>query len=251
MTRTDATDSPLTPDITPASPAAGPAEDTPESLRQLDALLSGLTAQLAGWAERTTDWLGRTSRVTSTSVDKFVRPAVETLLQQPGSPIAGAGFIATLGLLAPDRSYMAWWQGDDMERVDALANFSPQPVSRYMRAEWFRVPVSTGKPHVTGPYIDLLCTDEYVCTFTYPVFRLGAIAGIVGMDVTAQKLELMVLPLLRQLGPTAAMVNQAGRAVVAVATSTDAGDAVRAAPGARSHPVGGHFTVLTAVEPAS
>jgi len=228
-----------------------PQEDTPESLRQLETLLSALEGRLADWAEQTTDWLGGTAKVTSTAVDKFIRPAVETLLHHSGVPIAGAGFVANLGLLAPDRSYIAWWQGEDMERVDALANFSPQPVSRYMKAEWFRVPVSTGKPHVTGPYIDLLCTDEYVCTFTRPVFRLGAIAGIVGMDVTAQRLERMILPLLRQLGPSAAMVNQAGRAVVAVATSTDAGDAVRPAPGATSHPVGEHFTVLTAVEPVT
>ncbi|MFJ3958214.1 cache domain-containing protein [Arthrobacter sp. NPDC090010] len=236
MTHTDATATPLTQD------------DAPESIRHLNTLIGTLESRLDEWATRTTEWLGRTAKVTSTAVDKFIRPSVDELLHQPGSPFAGAGFVANLGLLAEDRSYIAWWQGDDMERVDALANFSPQPVSRYMRAEWFRVPVSTGKPHVTGPYIDLLCTDEYVCTFTQPVFRSGSVAGIVGMDVTAQKLELLVLPLLRTLGDAAAMVNSGGRAVVAASPSTDAGDAVRPAPGSISHRVGQHFTVHTAVE---
>lgn len=224
-----------------------PHEDAPESIRHLDILLGTLDGQLASWAEQTTAWLAATPRITSTTVDKFIRPAVEALLHQPGSPFAGAGFVANLGLLAPDRSYIAWWQGDDMERVDALANFSPQPISRYMRAEWFRVPVSTGLPHVTGPYIDLLCTDEYVCTFTHPVFREGLVAGIVGMDITAQNLEVMALPLLRALGPDAALVSDAGRAIVAVASSVDPGDAVQPAPDAVAYRLGRHFTVYTAV----
>ncbi|WP_287899780.1 cache domain-containing protein [Arthrobacter sp.] len=226
-----------------------PAEDAPESIRHLNTLLDTLDSRLVTWAEQTTAWLAATPRITSTAVDKVIRPAVEALLHQPGSPFAGAGFVANLGLLAPDRSYIAWWQGDDMERVDALANFSPQPVSRYMRAEWFRVPVSTGLPHVTGPYIDLLCTDEYVCTFTHPVFRDGLVAGIVGLDITAQNLEVMALASLRTLGPEAALVSDAGRAIVAVSPSVDPGDAVHAAPGSVSYRLGRHFTAHTAVTP--
>jgi hypothetical protein len=41
------------------------------------------------------------------------------------------------------------------------------------------------------PYVDFLCTDEYVLTFTHPVFTHpeGPVAGIVGMDATVQRLE--------------------------------------------------------------
>jgi hypothetical protein len=78
-----------------------------------------------------------------------------------------------------------------MERVDALANFSPNAISRYVKAEWFCVPVETSRPHVTGPYVAFLCTDEYVLTFTHSVFRSPepAVAGVIGIDVTIQTLE--------------------------------------------------------------
>ena len=98
-----------------------------------------------------------------------------------------------------------------MERVDALANFSPHATSRYIKAEWFKLPMATGQPHVTGPYIDLLCTDEYVLTFTHPLYKDGDFAGVVGLDVTAQSLERATLGLLRGIGP-AGRAGQRGRA---------------------------------------
>jgi hypothetical protein len=84
-------------------------------------------------------------------VDKLIRPVVEEFVQLPDGYAAGAGFIANAGLLGPERSYIAWWQGADLEPVDALANFSPNSISRYVKAEWFRIPVETGQAHVTGP----------------------------------------------------------------------------------------------------
>lgn len=36
-----------------------------------------------------------------------------------------------------------------MERVDALANFSPNAISRYVKAEWFCVPVRQAPRHRT------------------------------------------------------------------------------------------------------
>jgi hypothetical protein len=246
--------------------------DLPAGVQGLDALVAGIERQVADWATATTVWLSNSGsspgnnggngvagsgKLTGTAVDKFIRPSVQRMLQEPGSKVAGAGFIATLGLLGADRSYIAWWQGDDMERVDALANFSPQSLSRYTKAEWFRIPVATGQPHVTGPFIDLLCTDEYVLTFTHPVFKGEQIAGIVGMDVTAQTLERLGLPLLRTLGPRAALVNRsapaggsasagdAARTVICAAPDLDAGDLVVPAAGAESWPVGRQFRVYS------
>ena len=129
-------------------------------------------------------------------MDKLIRPVVEELVRTPDGYVAGAGFLANAGLLGPERSYIAWWQGEEMEHVDALANFSPNSISRYVKSEWFRIPVETGQAHVTGPYVDFLCTDEYVLTFTHPVFCRadGPVVGIVGMDVTVQRLERGAMP---------------------------------------------------------
>lgn len=228
----------------PASPAL-------QGVEEINALVTGVERQLDEWAAATTAWITDSGKLTGTAVDKFIRPAVQSMLQAPDSKVVGAGFIATPGLLGPDRSYIAWWQGDDMERVDALANFSPQSLSRYIKTEWFRIPVETGKPHVTGPFIDLLCTDEYVLTFSHPVFNGGTIAGIVGLDVTAQTLERLGLPLLRRVGGRAALINDGGRTVICAASDIDAGDIVVAAEGAESYAVGRQFRILSAVGPAA
>ena len=152
-------------------------------------------------------------------MDKLIRPVVEELVRTPDGYVAGAGFLANAGLLGPERSYIAWWQGEELEHVDALANFSPNSISRYVKSEWFRIPVETGQAHVTGPYVDFLCTDEYVLTFTHPVFCRadGPVVGIVGMDVTVQRLERGAMPALRRIGERATLVNPDGRAIVSAA----------------------------------
>ncbi|WP_427017250.1 cache domain-containing protein [Pseudarthrobacter sp. P1] len=214
------------------------AEAATQGVADLHDLVAGIERQLDDWAAATTAWITATGKLTGTAIDKSIRPAVQAMLAAEGSLLAGAGFVAATGALGPERSYIAWWQGEDLERVDALANFSPQSTSRYVKAEWFRVPVETGLPHVTGPYIDLLCTDEYVLTFTHPVFDGGTIAGIVGLDVLAQTLERLGMPLLRRIGTRAALVNADGRTIVATAPDIEAGDIVAPAAGATVHPVG-------------
>ncbi|SDL16486.1 hypothetical protein SAMN04487916_106147 [Arthrobacter sp. ov407] len=239
-----------------AGPSAGQAEPGPAeraepgpaelAAAELDATIAGIEHHLAAWAADTGAALAAMSgKVTGTAVDKLIRPMVEELVQLPGGYAAGAGFIANAGLLGPERSYIAWWQGPDLEHVDALANFSPNSISRYVKAEWFRIPVETGRAHVTGPYVDFLCTDEYVLTFTHPVFTRpdGPVAGIVGIDVTVQRVERGAMPALRRIGGRATLANPDGRAVVSAAPDIDAGDLISPAEPCAHYPVGRTFTL--------
>jgi len=213
---------------------------------ELDAVITGIEDRLAAWAASTGAALAALSvKVTGSTVDKLIRPVVEELVRTPDGYVAGAGFLANAGLLGPERSYIAWWQGEELEHVDALANFSPNSISRYVRSEWFRFPVETGHAHVTGPYVDFLCTDEYVLTFTHPVFCRpdGPVAGIVGMDVTVQRLERGALPGLRRIGERATLVNADGRAIVSAAPDIAAGDLAAAEEGCRVYPVGRKFRI--------
>ncbi|NUU31581.1 cache domain-containing protein [Arthrobacter sp. C9C5] len=213
---------------------------------ELDAVVVEIESRLSVWAQEAGAALAALDgKVSGTAVDKLIRPVVEELVRTPEGYAAGAGFLANAGLLGPERSYIAWWQGTEMEHVDALANFSPNAISRYVRAEWFRIPVETGQPHVTGPYVDFLCTDENVLTFTHPVFCRpdGPVAGIVGMDVTVQRLERGAVPALRRIGDRATLVNQDGRAIVSAASDIDAGDLAVAAEGCRVFGVGRRFSI--------
>lgn len=235
-----------------AAPTAGPTVAPAErgyaerAAAELHGTIAGIEHRLAAWAAETGTALAAMSgKVTGTAVDKLIRPVVEELVQLPEGYAAGAGFIANAGLLGPERSYIAWWQGPDLEPVDALANFSPNSISRYVKAEWFRIPVETGRAHVTGPYVDFLCTDEYVLTFTHPVFTRpgGPVAGIVGVDVTVQRLEGWAMPALRRVGARAVLANADGRAVVSAASDIDAGDFAAPDEPCRHYPVGRTFTV--------
>lgn len=235
------------------SAAAKAAPQTPaQAVAELDAIVAGIETRLAQWATTTGAWLsGLSGKITGTGLDKFIRPTVEQLIHDSRTSVAGAGFIANAGLLGPDRSYIAWWQGEDMERVDALANFSPNAVSRYVKTDWFRIPVETGCAYVTGPYVDFLCTDEYVLTFTHPVRAEGAeqVGGIVGLDVTVEWLERRGLPLLRLIGDTATLVDGEGRSIVSAAPNIRAGDLASLSDSAVTFDVGSRFQLWSAARP--
>ena len=248
MSETTSTTGPTTASMAaPAEPGAvGKAAQL--AAAELDATIAGIEHRLTEWAADTGAALAAMSgKVTGTAVDKLIRPVVEELVQLPGGYAAGAGFIANAGLLGPERSYIAWWQGPDLEHVDALANFSPNSISRYVKAEWFRIPVETGRAHVTGPYVDFLCTDEYVLTFTHPVFTRpdGPVAGIVGIDVTVQRLERGAMAALRRIGGRATLANADGRAIVSAASDIDAGDLTAPNEPCAQYPVGRTFTLCS------
>ena len=211
---------------------------------QLDSYVSGIEKRLADWAVVISTGLDRLAgRITGTAIDRLVRPDVEELLADPELGLAGAGYVAATGVLGPGRNYIAWWQGAQLDRVDALANFSTDTASRYVTAEWFVEAVRTGTIAVTGPYVDLLCTDEYVVTFTHIV---GAAAGIVGMDLTVQNLERRALHPLRSVGRNAVLVNSDDRIVVAASPALTSGDIADIAPDAPSWPVGSRFRITFA-----
>ncbi|WP_369745675.1 cache domain-containing protein [Paenarthrobacter sp. AMU7] len=231
------------------STAVTPTVLTPvQAVAELDAIVAGIESRIAQWAATTSEWLtGLTGKATGTGLDKFIRPSVELLIKDPDISAAGAGFIANVGLLGPDRSYISWWQGTDMERVDALANFSPTAASRYVKTDWFRIPIETGRGYVTGPYVDFLCTDEYVLTFTHPVRAEGAeqFGGIVGMDMTLEWLERRGLPLLQLIGDRATLVDGEGRSIVSAASHIRAGDLVSSPDHTTTFSVGSRFQLLS------
>jgi hypothetical protein len=225
--------------------------EIPAPVRQVQSLIAGIEDTLGKWAQDLgKDLSGLKGLVPGAAIDGLVQPAVKGLLAMDSPELAGAGFIANSGLVGPDRSYIAWWQGPQLERVDALANFSPSSMERYLKAEWFRIPVEAGIPHATGPYIDFLCTDDYVVTFTHPVRREGSaeVAGIVGTDVAVRTLEQNLIRGLRELGPAASLVSAEGRVVVSSALSLEPGDLIGRDNAGISYPVGRRFSVVSAME---
>lgn len=133
------------------------------------------------------------------ALDAVQRPA-RRLLDQ--GIALGAGYVASPGVLRDQSLYLAWWQGDNRQLLgDSPAPASGDPLD-YTRREWFRVPVRTGHRHVTGPYVDYICSDEYVVTCTVPVIVDGHVVGVAGADVLAETLERLLMPVLQAEGAT-------------------------------------------------
>jgi hypothetical protein len=148
--------------------------------------------------------------VDSTVARARIEPHARRFLDS--SPIVGAGYVAARGALSDEPLYLAWWQGDDQQLLaESDAPGTGDPLD-YTRHPWFRTPERTGRPYVTGPYVDFVCTDEYVMTSTAPVVSRGAMVGVVGADTLVETLESLLLPALRSADAT--LVNENGRTVI-------------------------------------
>ncbi|KAA1424486.1 hypothetical protein FE697_000690 [Mumia zhuanghuii] len=150
--------------------------------------------------------------VSAAEVSDAVAPMAARTLADPRR--MGAGFVAARRALSDKALYLAWWQGENRQLLAEAEAPDSGDALDYTRHEWFRVPERTHRPHVAGPYVDYVCTDEYVLTATVPVLVDDQMVGVVGADTLVETLELMVLPSLRAVGEGATVVNGAGRAVV-------------------------------------
>ncbi|MCC3282843.1 MULTISPECIES: hypothetical protein [Arthrobacter] len=154
-------------------------------------------------------------------VDAAVEPLSAVLLGREDYPLAGGGFVAAHGAVSDAPWHMAWWQVRSKE--NQLLSSLESMGEAYSRREWFTVPVETGLSHVTGPYVDFICTDEYTVTLTSPVIVGGRVVGVVGADVFVESLEEALLPDLRRVHPEASLVNRVGRVVVSADPQLAAG----------------------------
>ena len=128
----------------------------------------------------------------------------------------GAGFVAGVGFLADEPWWLEWFtQGEDGRSHRMVCQTDPDGVGffDYEFLTWYVVPRDTGHRHVTGPYIDYLCTDDYNMTYTAPVFLGERFAGVAGADIGVNTAERLLLPSLRAASRPLAVVNEQGRIV--------------------------------------
>jgi hypothetical protein len=165
-------------------------------------------------------------------LDRCCRELVTADLMRVGSIVSGAGFVARPGWVTDAHWHLAWWQGPSASRL--VADLEPTSASfrDYTGLEWWRVPARTGEPHITGPYVDYLCTDDYTLTLTAPVHRDGDLLGVVGVDIYVRTIEPIVLAQLNRLGSTAGarggtVVNGGGRVIASTDPHRAAGSLLR------------------------
>lgn len=168
-------------------------------------------------------------RVTRAGIDTLVEDLLRREFASAHGSVIGAGFVAAPGFIVDAEWHLAWWLGDlntfgvgrdapRVRRLDAVEDPTDASFRDYTTLEWWRVPARTGERHITGPYVDYLCTDDYTLTLTAPVTRDGTMIGVVGADLYVEDVERELLPRLGTVGAPITLVNASGRVVV----STDA-----------------------------
>lgn len=158
-------------------------------------------------------------------LDACIEALVVPVLAQKSTVIIGAGFVSAPGFLAGAPWHLSWWLGKfnkfrvgktgaATRRLEAAEDPLSENFRDYTMLEWWRVPVATRRPHITGPYVDYLCTDDYTLTMTLPMILGDVVVGIIGADFYAEDIERVLLPALRKVGGTATLVNRSCRVIV-------------------------------------
>jgi hypothetical protein len=189
-------------------------------------VFQGIFDRIEGWRTAIEDHVSTSDgALTRAGVDSLVETIVVPEFSRHGSFTIGAGFVAAPGVIEDAPWHLAWWLGDlntfgvgsatpSIRRLDAVEDPAAESFRDYTTLEWWRVPNDTGRRHITGPYVDYLCTDEYTLTLTEPVHRGRERIGVVGADLYVEDLENVLLPDLRMVGRSITLVNANSRVVL-------------------------------------
>lgn len=196
---------------------------------EVASIIEDLFTMIEGWraalAAHAASGGMRTAATLDPVVEAIAVPAVTGDLL-----VTGSGFVAAPGLLSDARWHLAWWLGSaggDVRRLATVDDESRDGFRDYTALEWWRVPAASNARHLTGPYVDYLCTDDYTVTLTVPLIVDGAFLGVVGCDALVAQLENRLLPSLRMLEVPAAVVNASGRIVTSTDVRRDPGEILR------------------------
>lgn len=171
------------------------------------------------------------------ALDDVVESITVPELAVDGALVIGAGFVAAPGFLSDAEWHLAWWLGHantfgvgtadpSIRRLLAEEDPNSESFRDYTTLEWWRVPTTTGAPHITGPYVDYLCTDDYTLTLTMPAYNGDRLIGVVGADLYVNDVERELLPRVRGLA-AATLVNASGRVVVSTDPHRPTGSLLR------------------------
>lgn len=235
----------------------------PEVAAAVAGVFTSVFDQLAAWRGPIEQLIASSPEVRPADVDTAVADLVIPRLVEDDPLLVGAGFIADGEIVRGRDVHFAWWLGPleanpvlgsttEPTRLDLTTRGYTEYLRDFRALEWYRIPATTRHAHVTGPYVDHLCTCDYILTLTMPVHAGGAgagdtarMVGVVGADVAVRGLEHELLAALLDVPEPLALVNEDGRVVVSTEPTLQVGQLALAWQRAEPCP-GTPFRVLVA-----
>ncbi|MHA3725309.1 hypothetical protein ACXR2T_15710 [Leucobacter sp. HY1910] len=196
-----------------------------ELLNRVDAFFDGVFAPLERWLpelEATLHTHLAGGRITGAQLAHALERGAHAILDETERPLYGAGYCAS-DVIVAEGNPLAWWQGPERSLL-ASSTFGPgQAAIDLVRLEWYRVPESTGKRHVAGPFVDYLCSNEITITSALPLIVEGEFWGVACADVLVHSLEGAMLKDL-SIAKDVTLVNASGRVVISTDPDYETGD---------------------------
>lgn len=237
-------------------------------------VFAGVFDLLAEWRRPIEAVIDASPEVRPADLDTVVSELVLPRLIEPHPLLVGAGFIADGEIVRGRDVHFAWWLGPleanpvlgsttEPTRLDLSTRGYTEYLRDFRALEWYSIPASTRHAHVTGPYVDHLCTCDYILTLTMPVHSAAratatagattastevGMVGVVGADTSVRRLEQELLGAFLEVPAPLALVNEAGRVVLSTDPSLQVGQLADSAAESEACP-GTPFRVL--VEPAA
>lgn len=212
-------------------------------LSVVDEFFDGVFIPLKQWIPELTEQLkAQGGSFTSTAMTALVKDGSHAILDTVDRPLYGAGFCGSDAIIT-EGNPLAWWQGPERLLL-ASSTFGPgQAAIDLERLEWFRVPRETGEPHVAGPFVDYLCSNEITITSAVPLFVDGEFWGVACADVLVASIEESLLPAIEGIA-NASLVNANGRVVVSTDPDLETGDRLQGLNSESNETGDGEFTVV-------
>ena len=220
---------------------AQPAPEVRAVADSVAAVFAGAFDQLAEWRSPIEQTLDTTADMRPAALDGVVADLVLPRLTEPDPLFVGAGVIADGEIVRGRDVHFAWWLGPldanpvlgsttEPTRLDLSTRGYTEYLRDFRALEWYRIPATTRDAHVTGPYVDHLCTCDYILTLTMPVHTAvdgheagPRMVGVLGADIAVRRLEHELLAAFLDVPEPLALVNAEGRVLLSTEPTLQVG----------------------------
>lgn len=130
---------------------------------------------------------------------------------------AGAGIFFAAAFVEKVGCTLEWWsrsESGDLKKLDFDLTPGSSRFYDYEKLPFFATVAATGEQTFWGPYLDYPGFEQYILSFTAPIYLHDSFIGVVGCDIRIKDLEPLLMHDLRAIRGNAALVNASDRVIL-------------------------------------